>query len=630
MAIFSWTQHRFPGTKAQHDVSAVAGFCPSVALLKVSLLFFLVSSEAAAVDGLQMRAEDALQPDRVPPRGSRSRDSCGAGEKYLYAADMRGENTQGAPRNTEGEEGEEPEDNGKFVLHMMQQRKLSGPRDRRDDGSGTSVEEADGEEESWFERVMNAPFPELFATELSAENFDDFLIQSSEGFALVDFYAPWCPHCVHFAPDYERLAAGIKRFNEKSGGDCGEDDLCIFAATVDCVQNADLCEEFKIQSYPTLRFGRRTDWIDHDKRKEELDTVDVEGERTAEAVADWIETKTEHGVQLSKDGLLPNRDEFKTLLHSGGAPGGSAFQGGASGGASGGIASKPAVDLWDVKLGVAVWLHQILLSHTFDIEDTSVEPRKTLLELVSLLERNFPGGDNNACRDSLRRLRKDHLVGAGWSQLANNVGDAEKKASVDPKALEKTWRLCGEASWVAYGAGWHGCQGTLPGTRGFTCGLWSLFHGLVNNSEDDEQARTDLETLRQAIWYFFDCEDCRNHFFQLPFDPSEIKTRRDAALWLWDAHNQVNARVAKIEEEHQDGDPAWPKRQWPSPNLCPNCRIQESFSSLIQTTDATAEEPETPPAPHKGASLAERLKEAKANEGWDVDAAYAFLQEYYR
>lgn len=35
---------------------------------------------------------------------------------------------------------------------------------------------------------------------------------------------------------------------------------------------------------------------------------------------------------------------------------------------------------------------------------------------------------------------------------------------------------------------------------------------------------------------------------------------------------QVNARLAEEEKERGDGDPFYPKLQWPPPELCPLCR----------------------------------------------------------
>lgn len=60
---------------------------------------------------------------------------------------------------------------------------------------------------------------------------------------------------------------------------------------------------------------------------------------------------------------------------------------------------------------------------------------------------------------------------------------------------------------------------------------------------------------------------------------TEVATGRAAVLWLWGAHNEVNARLA--EEEALDGprgDPESPKQQWPPVSLCPQCRKGEQGS----------------------------------------------------
>jgi hypothetical protein len=98
-----------------------------------------------------------------------------------------------------------------------------------------------------------------------------------------------------------------------------------------------------------------------------------------------------------------------------------------------------------------------------------------------------------------------------------------------------------------------------------------MFHMLAARSVDGA-ARGDLETIRETIQDFFDCEDCRQHFLQIPFTPGDALTRRDAQLWLWSAHNIVNQHVKELEEHYEDGDPGFPKMQWPSAALCPDCR----------------------------------------------------------
>ncbi|KAH6945856.1 hypothetical protein HPB50_010316 [Hyalomma asiaticum] len=48
---------------------------------------------------------------------------------------------------------------------------------------------------------------------------------------------------------------------------------------------------------------------------------------------------------------------------------------------------------------------------------------------------------------------------------------------------------------------------------------------------------------------------------------TEVHTTRDAVLWLWRAHNKVNARLAGDISE----DPLHPKRPFPPPTLCSDC-----------------------------------------------------------
>ncbi|KAK5980667.1 DnaJ domain and thioredoxin-containing protein [Trichostrongylus colubriformis] len=57
---------------------------------------------------------------------------------------------------------------------------------------------------------------------------------------LVDFFAPWCGHCVQFAPVFEQIAKVL--------------DGKVKLGKVDCDQWPGVCRGAQIQSYPTVRF----------------------------------------------------------------------------------------------------------------------------------------------------------------------------------------------------------------------------------------------------------------------------------------------------------------------------------------------------------------------------------------
>lgn len=54
--------------------------------------------------------------------------------------------------------------------------------------------------------------------------------------------------------------------------------------------------------------------------------------------------------------------------------------------------------------------------------------------------------------------------------------------------------------------------------------------------------------LRAFIQHFFRCDECRTNFLRRLADPSaaELVTRYDAVIWMWETHNRVNARIAKV------------------------------------------------------------------------------------
>jgi len=492
------------------------------------------------------------------------------------------------------------------------------------------------QEMPWYAKISQFHFPHLFAADLSNSTFDSQLHNTSAEYALVDFYAPWCPHCQHFAPDYERLAATIEKFDARQRSlrrspsralapGIASPQPMVLAATVDCVKDAGLCNAWGIQSFPTLLWGKREDWVN--KRIANLQNIDV-WPRTAEMVAQWIDnnthihldpskvSKTEIVKLLNKQLSTPHLDKAKHV-------------------------SPAKVDMWDVQLAAAYLIHNSLASHPFP-EGQEGGPKAALLNFIDLLAHRFPDAADHVpqhlqkggCRPSLHSLSV--MLRKNWSDLGTEMSSPQgmKYNAVNPALVEANWQLC-ETDWDSYGKGWGQCRGTWPGKRGFTCGLWSMFHTLAART-DDKSAMTDLQVVRDTIWYFFDCQDCREHFFQIPVTKDDVTNRREAQLWWWNAHNVVNRRVKKLEEQYEDGDPEYPKIQWPSPAECSECRTKHTSTGnatktvFLKTPDVFAPSVKVPAGKAGDVSIENpTIAHAVEPEAWDLNAVGAFLDGYY-
>jgi protein disulfide-isomerase A1 len=120
-------------------------------------------------------------------------------------------------------------------------------------------------------------------TQLNGNDFDDFVKENS--IVLAEFFAPWCGHCKALAPEYEEAATSMK-----------EKDIKL--VKVDCTEESELCQQYGVEGYPTLKVFRGADNI-----------TPYKGQRKAAAITSYMIKQSLPAVSTLTAETL---EEFKT------------------------------------------------------------------------------------------------------------------------------------------------------------------------------------------------------------------------------------------------------------------------------------------------------------------------------
>ncbi|KAL1921862.1 uncharacterized protein VTP21DRAFT_10504 [Calcarisporiella thermophila] len=112
---------------------------------------------------------------------------------------------------------------------------------------------------------------------LTQANFKE--VVDGEKIIMVKFYDPSCKHCTKMMPEYERAATLLKKSS-------------LPLATVNCVAERSLCEEFEVTNFPTIKLF-----------KEESDLLEFNGQ-----------LKTDAFVRYMKRHTLPPLSDLDTKL----------------------------------------------------------------------------------------------------------------------------------------------------------------------------------------------------------------------------------------------------------------------------------------------------------------------------
>ncbi|XP_062390184.1 dnaJ homolog subfamily C member 10 [Sardina pilchardus] len=120
------------------------------------------------------------------------------------------------------------------------------------------------------------------SVDLSPEDFKNRVLGGTEHW-VVDFYAPWCGPCQHFAPEFESLARVMKG--------------TVRAGKVDCQAHYQTCHSAGVKAYPTVRFyphlgtKRRDQGGEHINSRDAGVIADVLRQRLQQ-LSPWLQDKS--------------------------------------------------------------------------------------------------------------------------------------------------------------------------------------------------------------------------------------------------------------------------------------------------------------------------------------------------
>lgn len=104
---------------------------------------------------------------------------------------------------------------------------------------------------------------------LTDSNFDSKVLDSDDVW-LVNFYAPWCPHCKNLKPVYEDASRAIKKEGLKN----------IKLGAIDASQYQEYAQKYGIRGFPTLKYfpaGPKTS----------SDAKEYNNDRSAKGILQW-------------------------------------------------------------------------------------------------------------------------------------------------------------------------------------------------------------------------------------------------------------------------------------------------------------------------------------------------------
>lgn len=109
---------------------------------------------------------------------------------------------------------------------------------------------------------------------LTESNFDSKVLDSDDIW-LVNFYAPWCPHCKNLQPVYEEASRAIRKEGIKN----------VKLGAIDASEYQSYAQKYGIKGFPTLKYfpaGPKT----------ENDAKEYDNDRSAKGIFQWAKSRS--------------------------------------------------------------------------------------------------------------------------------------------------------------------------------------------------------------------------------------------------------------------------------------------------------------------------------------------------
>jgi thiol oxidase len=345
---------------------------------------------------------------------------------------------------------------------------------------------------------------------------------------VVAFYAPWCGHCRHYAPEFKKFGAALQgRYPN------------IKAGAVSCTAERKACDENQVKGYPTVKsFGA----LGHDivlKRHQSKDLLElVRSKQTDAAFAGLVKPKWGAEPPEVISAPTPQSPYDKIMATAKPPP-----------------KLRAAPSTIDAAASFRFMLENAFVGSQILTEEKSVALRGLLAAVARASPEITVAGAVATCLQ-----QQPSPTSTDWAAWLEEDGVV--------KCHDQTTRVQRKRWTSRCDPDGKGVEGTA-----YTCGLWGLFHGLVQSLS----ARDGLSAVRASM-HFFGCEECRDHFLEM-YDScryGRCDADADASLWLWRAHNVVNARThGHVEDGYitsntpNNAAAFW---AWPSPEQCTDCR----------------------------------------------------------